>query len=117
MAVRPDNRLEDGAMQPVECTACGACVLVRKSSWEQTSLQWSGEAIEACLERRAASPRSGPNGAAFSGCGSLRDSVTAAVNRGDVTVQIEDPLKTNPEAAHADGAGHGHGHGQEHAHA
>lgn len=100
MAVRPDNRLADGPMQPVECDACGACVLVRKSSWEQTSLQWSAAAVEACVERRAASPRPGPNGAAFSGCISLRDSVRAAVHRGDVTVQIEDPLKTNPQAEH-----------------
>ncbi|KRF21203.1 hypothetical protein ASG90_02065 [Nocardioides sp. Soil797] len=98
MAVRPDNRLADGAMQPVACDACGACVLVRKSSWEQTSLQWSAEAAEACVERRAASPRPGPNGTAFSGCGSLRDSVRAAVHRGEVKVQIEDDLKTNPEA-------------------
>lgn len=100
MAVRPDNRLADGPMQPVDCDTCGARVLARKSSWEQTSLQWSAEAVEACVERRAASPRPGPNGAAFSGCMALRESVTAAVNRGDVTVQIEDDLKTNPAAPH-----------------
>ncbi|WP_067441704.1 hypothetical protein [Nocardioides jensenii] len=101
MAVRPDNRLADGPMQPVGCEACGARVLVRKSSWEQTSLQWSDEAAQTCVERRAASPRPGPNGAAFAGCASLRASVVNAVNRGDVQVQVDEPLKTNPEGEHA----------------
>ena len=67
MTVRPDNRLADGAMQSVGCEACGARVEVRKSSWEQTSVQWHADALEACIERRAASPRPGPNGTAFSG--------------------------------------------------
>lgn len=98
MAVHPDNRLADGPMQPVTCETCAAQVLVRKSSWEQTSLQWSEEAVAACVERRDASPRSGPNGEAFAGCAALRDSITRAVERGDVSVQIEEPLKTNPES-------------------
>lgn len=98
MAVHPDNRLADGPMQPVDCETCGTRVLVRKSSWEQTSLQWSEQSVAACEERRDFSPRSGPDGAVFRGCESLRKSITAAVNRGDVIVQIEEPLKTNPEA-------------------
>lgn len=98
MAVRPDNRLADGPMEPVDCQACGARVQVRKSSREQTSLQWTGEALATCVERRAASPRPGPNGAFFAGCASLRDSIEAAVDRGEVTIQIDEPLKTNPEA-------------------
>lgn len=98
MAVHPDNRLADGPMVPVTCAACDASILARKSSWEQTSLQWSQESVESCLERRTDWSRPGPNGSTFEGCSALRDSVRDAVNRGDLPVQIEDPLKTNPNA-------------------
>lgn len=98
MTVRPDNRLVDGPMLPVGCAACGASVEVRKSSWEQTSIQWHADAVEACLERRAASPRSGPNGGTFSGCQALRDAIREATVRGDLPVQDGDPLPINPEA-------------------
>ena len=98
MAVRPDNRLADGPMVPVECESCTATVLVRKSSWEQTSLQWSEESVATCLERRADTRRPGPNGEVFINCAALRGSVRTAVHRGQVPIQITDPLKTNPEA-------------------
>lgn len=97
MTVRPDNRLADGAMQPVGCTACGARVEVRKSSWEQTSIQWHEDAAAACLERRAASPRPGPNGSTFSGCEALRNAIRAAAVTGDLPVQDDAPLPVNPE--------------------
>ena len=97
MAVRPDNRLADRPMVPVQCEACNASVLARKSSWEQTSLQWSEESMATCLERRADTPRPGPNGGAFLSCSALRDSVRAAVRRGEGPVQIDGPLKVNPE--------------------
>lgn len=99
MAVRPDVRLADAPMEPVSCNTCGAQVLARKSSWDQTSLQWSEEALEACLERRASSPRSGPNGATFAGCMALRSSVREAAVRGDLTVISVEPLPTNPDVA------------------
>ena len=44
MTVRPDNRLADSPMVPVACRRCGACVSARKSSWNQTSVQWTAEA-------------------------------------------------------------------------
>lgn len=97
MTVRPDNRLADGPMTPVVCTACGARVEARKSSWEQTSVQWHLEAAEHCLERRAATPGPGANGATFPGCQSLRQSIREAAVRGDLSVQDGDPLRTNPE--------------------
>ena len=75
MSVRPDNRLADVPMTPLACHTCGAGVEARKSSWDQTSIQWSDEALAACVERRASSPRPGPNGSAFPGCVALRDSV------------------------------------------
>lgn len=97
MAVRPDNRLADGPMTQVACLTCGAHVEARKSSWEQTSVQWHADAVERCLERRASSPRPGPNGAAFAGCQAMRESIGQAALRGELTVQDGAPLPTNPD--------------------
>ncbi|MDN5892810.1 MAG: hypothetical protein L0H93_02190 [Nocardioides sp.] len=98
MSVRPDNRLDDGPMHQVTCAACSALVQVRKSSFEQTSIQWSDDALDTCVERRAASPRPGPNGETFSGCQSLRESIRGAVEHGDLPVQDDTPTPVNPEA-------------------
>ncbi|TDC56261.1 ferredoxin [Actinomadura sp. KC345] len=43
-----DERLLDGPLLPVRCRRCAAEVLVRKASWEQTSIQWNAEARAAC---------------------------------------------------------------------
>ncbi|MGW0939969.1 ferredoxin [Streptomyces sp. NPDC002666] len=76
--MRVDNRLADGApMRPLACDRCAAQVLVRKSSWQQTSVQWNGGAMALCAEREGA-------GAAFEGCGSLRDSIREATLRGTI---------------------------------
>ncbi len=98
MAVRPDVRLETAPMTPVTCRACGARVEARKSSWDQTSIQWHDDALEQCLERRASEPRPGPTGAVFPGCAALRDSVREAAVRGELEVVDDDPLKSNPDA-------------------
>ncbi len=90
MAVRPDVRLLDAPMQPVQCSTCGACVEVRKSSWDQTSIQWHADAVRACMERRATQPGRGPNGDFFTGCSALRESVREAAVRGEITIQVED---------------------------
>lgn len=91
MGVRFDDRLLDGPMQSVTCETCQAQVEVRKSSWEQTSIQWHADAVERCVERRAASPRPGPNGATFRGCEALRSTVATLAVGGDLEVQAEDP--------------------------
>lgn len=96
MAVRPDNRLADGPMTPVACRSCGAEVEARKSSWEQTSVQWHDDALERCLERRASPARPGPNGATFAGCQALRASIREAAVRGELPVQDGAALRTNP---------------------
>jgi len=96
---RPDVRLDDGPMQPVTCSTCSAEVLARKSSWDQTSVQWSDEALAACQERQHSLPHNErPNRNAFLGCGALKESIRAAAVRGALEIQDEDPLKTNPEA-------------------
>lgn len=88
-------------MQPVGCSACGAEVLARKSSWDQTTVQWTGPALERCLERRTTEggpERSDrPNRQAFPGCRALREAVREAAVRGVLDVQSGEPLKTNPE--------------------
>lgn len=97
-SVRPDVRLENAPMQPVDCDSCGAHVLARKSSWDQMTVQWSAEALGQCAERRAAHEQSSrPNRNAFAGCGALKTAIRAAAVRGDLDVQSDEPLKTNPD--------------------
>ncbi len=84
-------------MQPVTCAECHARVEVRKSSWEQTSIQWHDDAQQACLERRAALPGQGPNGVTFTGCAALRQAIREAAVHGDIGVQSNEPLPVNTE--------------------
>lgn len=96
---RPDVRLDDGPMRAVTCATCRAEVLVRKSSWDQTSVQWTDEALASCHERRQPLPTNErPNRNAFPGCSALKESIREAAVRGDLDIRDEDPLKTNPEA-------------------
>ncbi|KWX66312.1 hypothetical protein [Mycobacterium sp. NAZ190054] len=93
MSVRPDNRLADAPMQPVECEACGAQVLVRKSSWEQTSVQWDADSLARCGRHREARGRTGRHveaqHQAISLCPQLRESIEVAVRGGTVPVLDE----------------------------
>ena len=43
-----------GAFCPVECGRCGAGVVAAKFSPQHTSVQWSAEAVRACVEFSAA---------------------------------------------------------------
>ena len=89
MTIRADDRLLDGApMQPLCCHRCGAGVEVRKASWQQTSVQWSSQALRTCLERRAALSGDGdrPNHGLFRGCTALRESIVRAALDGAIAV-------------------------------
>jgi hypothetical protein len=90
MAVRPDNRLADSPMVPVDCRRCGACVLARKSTWNQTSVQWNANASARCLERRDAEhlTEHAARGL-FLACSALTDSIVDAVRTGDLPVVDE----------------------------
>ena len=78
---RIDERLVDGVpMRPLQCRRCEATVQVRKSSWHQTSIQWSTEAVSACHERRAGTDER------FEACQALRDSVREAALNGEIEV-------------------------------
>lgn len=95
VAIRPDIRLDDGPMQAVSCTACSATVEVRKSSWEQTSIQWHAEAIAACHRRRETGGTA--DGVTFAGCSSLGESILAAAASGTLTVHSGEPLPVDTE--------------------
>lgn len=90
MSIRPDNRLADAPMVPVSCRACGAEVLARKSSWEQTSVQWNAAASRRCPQRRdsealAAHGRQ----TVFLSCSELSESIVDAVRAGRVPIVDE----------------------------
>ncbi|MER6108396.1 hypothetical protein [Streptomyces hirsutus] len=91
--MRLDNRLTDGApMRPLACERCAAEVLVRKSSWQQTSVQWSARATAVCAERDGAE-------GAFEGCRSLRDTIREAALLGTIEVIDGDDGDERPAEA------------------
>ncbi|MHA7663480.1 ferredoxin [Mycolicibacterium sp. HS_4_1] len=83
MTARPDVRLADMPMVPVVCRACGAEVLARKGSWQQTSVQWTRDSAAMCEERRTFEQLPGR---IFLACGRLKESIAAAVAAGVVHV-------------------------------
>ncbi len=84
--VRTDNRLDEMPMMPVICRGCGARVLARKSSWNQTSVQWDADATARCAERRDADRIAGHHRGLFLACSALRDSIEAAVQAGELVI-------------------------------
>ena len=89
MAVRPDNRLADAPMVPVECLRCEAEVLARKSTWDQTSVQWNAEASARCQERPDADKLVCHGRGLFLTCSALRDSLMAAARKGALPIVDE----------------------------
>lgn len=85
---RTDNRLDDVPMTPVACGACAARVLVRKSTKDQTSLQWNAAALDACHEL-GTSPMPGP---ALAGCSRLKAAIDEAVACGQLQVVQAQPV-------------------------
>lgn len=90
MTVQIDNRLADSPMVALDCRRCGAQVLARKGSWNQTSVQWNAEASAACVQRRDPGNSSAYSGrGVFLGCSALTDSIVDAVGDGDLPVLDE----------------------------
>lgn len=88
--VRDDNRLDEIPMILVACRSCGAQVLARKSSWNQTSVQWTAEATARCAERRDAEQISAPGGrGVFLACSALSESIIDAVRCGALPTVAE----------------------------
>lgn len=95
MTLRPDNRLADAPMTKVQCERCAAGVLVRKSSWNQTSVQWDAVASAGCAERSdAARLAMYGGGGLFLACSALSASIARAARRGDVQIVDEHPSAT-----------------------
>jgi hypothetical protein len=89
-SVRTDNRLDEMPMMPVTCRNCGARVLARKSSWNQTSVQWNADATARCAERAEAQKMSAhASRGLFLACAALSESIVDAVGRGDLTIVDE----------------------------
>jgi hypothetical protein len=91
--MREDVRLADRPMEPLECRTCGAHVLVRKSSWDQTSIQWDSTAAAVCLERRALDTE------LFTGCTALRSSIREAAVTGAIDLPETGVTREELEAA------------------
>jgi hypothetical protein len=88
--VREDNRFDEMPMVPVTCRTCGARVLARKSSWNQTSVQWNADATARCAERADAQKIATPGSrGVFIVCSALSASILDAVRRGDLAVVDE----------------------------
>jgi hypothetical protein len=88
--LRQDNRFDEMPMMPVECHSCGARVLARKSSWNQTSVQWNADATARCAERIQAQQMSAHAGrGVFLVCSALSESIRDAVRHGDLSIVDE----------------------------
>lgn len=74
---------KDAAVQQVRCIECLAKVQVRKSAWEQTSVQWNNEALDLCRERPARSTGNLPRDQ-FVGCETLRAAVRDETVQGNL---------------------------------
>lgn len=87
---REDNRLDEMPMVPVACRNCAARVLARKSSWNQTSVQWNSDATARCAERAEAQKQATPGSrAVFVVCSALRESILDAVRHGELPIVDE----------------------------
>ncbi|GAB7070453.1 ferredoxin [Mycobacterium hodleri] len=87
MTPRPDNRLADVPMTPIRCRRCASRVLVRKSSWAQTSVQWDADASQGCAERRQADQfASRGRLEPFLTCAALGETISDAARLGELTV-------------------------------
>jgi hypothetical protein len=90
MTLRADNRLADAPMTAVQCQHCATQVLVRKSSWNQTSVQWNAAASAGCIERSSAERLAAYGGhGLFLACSELGASIADAVRRGVLPVVEE----------------------------
>jgi hypothetical protein len=89
-SVREDNRLDEMPMVPVVCRNCDARVLARKSSWNQTSVQWNADATARCAERAEAQKLATPGSrGVFVVCSALRESILDAVRHGELPIVDE----------------------------
>lgn len=82
--------MEEG-MRPVSCEHCGTEVLVRKSSVDQTSVQWQAVPSEVC-PRFAEASKAGKVSALQDACPNLESSIGHAVRQGVITLPESEKL-------------------------
>lgn len=81
---RADQRLYlESGLRQVTCQGCGTVVRVKKSSPQQTSIQWTTRAVRQCAEF-AARVALGETTALVDGCGTLRETIERAVREGQL---------------------------------
>jgi hypothetical protein len=81
-AVSADQRLYlDAGLRQLACHGCGALVRVKKSSPQQTSIQWTTRAVRECAEF-SARVALGETTALVDGCTTLRETIERAVREG-----------------------------------
>ncbi|MFD4293486.1 hypothetical protein ACFWPA_12485 [Rhodococcus sp. NPDC058505] len=85
-AVDLHTYLEDG-LQEVECRSCHTCVLVRKNSFNHTSIQWQSDPATVCPEFAGAGGSTGSRQT----CPRLVASINHAVLEGIVEVRDPNP--------------------------
>ncbi|WP_410654621.1 hypothetical protein [Amycolatopsis sp. lyj-112] len=68
-------------LRPLSCRACGTCVLVKKSSVQHTSIQWTTDAARSCPVF-AEQKEGGAQTALLDTCANLSDSIDAALKDG-----------------------------------
>ncbi len=73
------------ARTEVRCSECGITVLVSKTSWQQTSVQWPEHAASTCPQLRAASADASAD-ALLRGCAALRRSIDKAALGGALEI-------------------------------
>jgi hypothetical protein len=83
---RPDTVADEraylnGGLRELACDGCGALVRVKKSSLQQTSVQWTTRAVRQCAEFTARVAL-GETTALVESCATLRDSIDRAVREG-----------------------------------
>ncbi len=85
-----DQRLyTEARLTDVACLDCLAVVRVKKNSEHHTSIQWSGEALDACPEFSRMSHDAGGR-AIRRACPRLMASIEGAVRDGRVAIGAED---------------------------
>ena len=103
--IHADDRLADLPMTSVECQRCHATVQVRKSSRQQTSVQWDEAAARTCPERRSFLSAGGIREADFFTCAGLRESIAQAALSG--TIPLGEDMAEETAGGSAPRAGRG----------
>lgn len=73
------------ARTEVRCGECGLAVLVSKTSWQQTSVQWPEQGKNTCHELRSADQERSAD-ALLRGCVALRRSIDKAALGGAIPI-------------------------------